>query len=317
MACSAWAGDGVKPMNPAGSGRCGTLGAACIQGDEHGIARLVDDPRPRNPPRCGSFSPPMPSRVAALSADVAGIHFDWSKTHLTRRGDRGIRGAGRVDGPRREARRAVRGRGVNVTEGRAAEHSAERGEGAPESVARARGLHSPDARADRRDRGRGAWPGAAHPAYRHRRIGAGSRPAGRRAGARHADRYDVAVVSNVDGARAGGGARPFRSAGDLDRGRLEDLHHHRDDAQRPERARMDGGRTESRIPMAASSRSPPRPTRPSNGASTRPACCLSPKASAGAIRSGRRSAFPRRWRWAGMRSRRCSKARPRWTGISA
>ncbi len=51
------------------------------------------------------------------------------------------------------------GDAVNVTEGRAAEHSAERGEGAPESVARARTLPCADARADRCDRSRGARAG--------------------------------------------------------------------------------------------------------------------------------------------------------------
>ncbi len=29
-------------------------------------------------------------RLASLSLDVAGIHFDWSKTHLTRRGRRAL-----------------------------------------------------------------------------------------------------------------------------------------------------------------------------------------------------------------------------------
>ena len=58
-------------------------------------------------------------------------------------------------------------------------------------------------------------------------------------------------------------------------------------------------------------------TRRSSSASTRPASCPSPKASAAAIRSGRRSASRPRSRSAGTRSKACSKARRRWTAISA
>ena len=62
-------------------------------------------------------------------------------------------------------------------------------------------------------------------------------------------------------------------------------------------------RTASPIPTAGWSRSPPIPTRRSNGASTRPASCRSPKASAGAIRCGRPSASRSRWRSGGRISR--------------
>ena len=78
-----------------------------------------------------------PDRLSRLAIDEAGIRFDFSKTHLS---------AGLVDSflklaeardlsGHREA--LFSGKTVNVTEGRAAEHSAERGQGAPESVARA------------------------------------------------------------------------------------------------------------------------------------------------------------------------------------
>ncbi|MGE5722580.1 MAG: glucose-6-phosphate isomerase, partial [Sphingomonadales bacterium] len=83
-----------------------------------------------------------PARVSRLAIEQAGIRFDFSKTHLDQRllaaferlaEARDLAGA-------REALFA--GRQVNVTEGRAAEHTAERGQGAPESVQRAQSLHT-------------------------------------------------------------------------------------------------------------------------------------------------------------------------------
>ncbi|HET7816552.1 MAG TPA: glucose-6-phosphate isomerase [Sphingomicrobium sp.] len=75
-----------------------------------------------------------PDRVARLGLEVAGITFDWSKTHL----DRDLAGmfaalaeaAGLTE--RREA--LFSGAVVNPTEGRAAEHPAERGTGSPQAV---------------------------------------------------------------------------------------------------------------------------------------------------------------------------------------
>ncbi len=52
---------------------------------------------------------------------------------------------------------------------------------------------------------------------------------------RDADRYDVAIVSQRRRRRARGCVRALRSDRDVARGRLEDLHHHRDDAQRRKR----------------------------------------------------------------------------------
>ena len=75
-----------------------------------------------------------PDRLSRLSLDVAGIHFDWSKTHLDsawieamveRSGRTGFAAA-------REALFA--GAVVNPSEGRAATHVAERGNGASEAV---------------------------------------------------------------------------------------------------------------------------------------------------------------------------------------
>ena len=75
-----------------------------------------------------------PDRLARLSNQVAGISFDWSKTHLDQplmaafsalAEDRGFAAA-------RDA--LFGGEIVNLTEGRPAEHVAERGSGSPEAV---------------------------------------------------------------------------------------------------------------------------------------------------------------------------------------
>jgi glucose-6-phosphate isomerase len=82
-----------------------------------------------------------PARVDRLAADIAGILFDWSKTHL----DEALVAAfGQLADARdlagqREA--LFSGATVNVSEGRAATHVAERGQGAPADVARAAGRH--------------------------------------------------------------------------------------------------------------------------------------------------------------------------------
>ena len=70
-----------------------------------------------------------PDRVAQMSRDVAGIYFDWSKTHLDAAAIEafvGLAVAARYDA----AREALfSGAVVNLTEGRAATHVAERGQG--------------------------------------------------------------------------------------------------------------------------------------------------------------------------------------------
>ena len=89
----------------------------------------------------GALFKAEPDRLSALSLDVAGIHFDWSKTHL----DRGLVGAFAALAEARDfagAREALfSGAIVNASEGRAATHVAERGQGAPRDVARAAAHH--------------------------------------------------------------------------------------------------------------------------------------------------------------------------------
>ena len=75
-----------------------------------------------------------PDRLSRLSFEVAGLYFDWSKTHLDQRliegfiaraGDMGFAAA-------RDA--LFSGETVNPSEGRAATHVAERGNGSPQDV---------------------------------------------------------------------------------------------------------------------------------------------------------------------------------------
>jgi glucose-6-phosphate isomerase len=140
-----------------------------------------------------------PERLANLIVEEAGIRFDFSKTHLSRpllsafeklAEARDLAGA-------RDALFA--GKKVNVSEGRAAEHTAERGQGAPESVARAQGFHA---------RMRALIDAIEAEAFGPIRsilhIGIGGSALGPDflidALGRDSERYDTAVVSNVDGA---------------------------------------------------------------------------------------------------------------------
>jgi len=149
-------------------------------------------------PRLTELFAADPDRLAAMTHDVAGLHFDFAKTHLDapalaafaaladRRGLAGKRDA------------LFAGEAVNVTEGRAAEHGAERGEGAADSVARAKLFHNRmraliDAiEAD-----------ALGPVRHILHLGIGGSALGPDlivdALGRDAGRYDVAIVSNVDG----------------------------------------------------------------------------------------------------------------------
>ena len=140
-----------------------------------------------------------PDRLSRLVVEQNGIRFDFSKTHLSRAlidgfvalaGDAGL-------ASRRDAMFA--GEVVNPTEGRAAEHSAERGQGAPGSVARAAGLHA------RMRALIDAIEAEAFGPIRHiLHIGIGGSALGPHllidALGRGAGRYDAAIVSNVDGA---------------------------------------------------------------------------------------------------------------------
>ncbi|MEA3008566.1 MAG: glucose-6-phosphate isomerase [Sphingomonadales bacterium] len=140
-----------------------------------------------------------PDRLGRLALDLPGLHFDFSKTHLTAP----LVGAFEALAQARDlagAREALfAGRVVNPTEGRAAEHSAERGQGAPESVARAAGL-----RARMRALVDAIEAEAFGPIRHILHIGIGGSALGPDfvidALGRDSGRYETAVVSNVDGA---------------------------------------------------------------------------------------------------------------------
>src|SRR6476661_6491275 len=140
-----------------------------------------------------------PDRVGRLTVEESGISFDFSKTHLSMPLlDAFVALAEAADlACAREALFA--GRIVNPTEGRAAEHSAERGQGAPDSVARASAFH-----ARMRALIDAIEAGAFGPVRHILHIGIGGSALGPDflidALGRDAGRYEVAIVSNVDGA---------------------------------------------------------------------------------------------------------------------
>ncbi|MFM9853954.1 MAG: glucose-6-phosphate isomerase [Sphingomonadaceae bacterium] len=139
------------------------------------------------------------SRAANMSITEAGIHFDFAKTHLTAELIGHFHQMADATGFAAKRDLLFSGGIINPTEGRAAEHSAERGEGAPPSVARAKALH---------ERMRGlieAIEAEAFGEIHHLlHIGIGGSALGPDllvdALSRDSDRFDVAVVSNVDGA---------------------------------------------------------------------------------------------------------------------
>lgn len=137
-------------------------------------------------------------RLSRLSLDVAGIHFDFSKTHLTADAITAFEQLAKESdlAGRREA--MFTGKHVNVTEDRPVEHTAERGEGLPDSVARAGAYH-----ARMRALIDAIETDALGPVRHILHVGIGGSALGPHllvdALGREDKRYDVAIVSNVDG----------------------------------------------------------------------------------------------------------------------
>jgi glucose-6-phosphate isomerase len=139
-----------------------------------------------------------PDRLSRMAIDQSGMRFDFSRTHI----DAELLQAFVTLAERRDlagARDALfAGKPVNVTEQRAAEHPAERGQGIPESVQVARRLH---------ERMRALIDAieadAFGPVQHVLHLGIGGSALGPKmlvdALGRETN-YDVAVVSNVDGA---------------------------------------------------------------------------------------------------------------------
>jgi glucose-6-phosphate isomerase len=95
---------------------------------------MSGDPKRDQSNRLDALFASEPDRLSRLSLEVAGIYFDWSKTHL----DAAVVAAGlsRAEAAGLpEARDALfAGEVVNVSEGRAATHLAERGAGSPDDI---------------------------------------------------------------------------------------------------------------------------------------------------------------------------------------
>ncbi|RMB54421.1 glucose-6-phosphate isomerase [Sphingomonas sp. PP-CE-3A-406] len=137
-------------------------------------------------------------RLSKLSLDVAGIHFDWSKTHLTTDMVTAFEEMAKAQDLSGKRQALFSGEIVNVTEGRAVEHTAERGEGKPESVAIAQASHQ------RMRTLIDAIEAEALGPVRHiLHVGIGGSALGPQllvdALGRDDKRYDVAIVANVDG----------------------------------------------------------------------------------------------------------------------
>jgi glucose-6-phosphate isomerase len=140
-----------------------------------------------------------PERLARLVVEESGIRFDFSKTHLSRALIETFLALADQAGLARRRDAMFAGEIVNPTEGRAAEHSAERGQGAPESVAAAAGLHA------RMRALIDAIEAEAFGPIRHiLHLGIGGSALGPQllidALGRGVGRYEAATVSNVDGA---------------------------------------------------------------------------------------------------------------------
>ena len=140
-----------------------------------------------------------PDRLARLVIEESGIRFDFAKTHLSGALVESFLALAEQTGLARQRDAMFAGEIVNPTEGRAAEHGAERGQGAPDSVARAAALHA------RMRALIDAIEAEAFGPVRHiLHIGIGGSALGPEllidALGRGAGRYEARVVANVDGA---------------------------------------------------------------------------------------------------------------------
>lgn len=140
-----------------------------------------------------------PDRLSRLTVEEAGLRFDFSKTHLDNDLVQSFAEVAEAQGLTAAREALFSGKKINVTEDRAAEHTAERGHGDPESVQRAQGFHTRmRALVDAIEAG--AFGEIEHILH----IGIGGSALGPEfvidALGRDDMRYDVAVVSNVDGA---------------------------------------------------------------------------------------------------------------------
>ena len=139
-----------------------------------------------------------PERLSRFSLDAAGIHFDWSKTHLTADAVTAFEALAKAKdlAGRRDA--LFGGQRINVTEDRPVTHTDERYEGDAENVAVAKKYHERmRTLIDAIEAGAlGEIRYVLHPGIGGSALGPNLLVD---ALGRGADRYEVAVVSNVDG----------------------------------------------------------------------------------------------------------------------
>ncbi|HVF37171.1 MAG TPA: glucose-6-phosphate isomerase, partial [Sphingomicrobium sp.] len=137
-------------------------------------------------------------RLEMLTRNVASIYFDWSKTHLDAELVAAFEGLAEVAGYRASREALFAGAVVNATEGRSATHIAERGEGKPDDNRLA---------AERRARMRSLVDTIEGGAFGEidsiLHIGIGGSALGPDlvidALGRDSDRFEVRVLSNIDG----------------------------------------------------------------------------------------------------------------------
>ncbi len=139
-----------------------------------------------------------PDRLSKLAHDVCGMRFDFAKTHLSADALAAFGKLAKTADLSGKRNSLFSGEAINTTEGRAAEHTAERGEGAKASVERAQALH-----ARMRALIDAIEKEALGPVRHIVHIGIGGSALGPDlivdALSNDRLRYDVAIVSNIDG----------------------------------------------------------------------------------------------------------------------
>ncbi len=176
-------------------------------------------------------------RVDQLTVNVGDIRYDFSKTHLSQTELSIFLELVEMQGFSVKREALFTGEVMNATEGRAAEHCAERGSGSADAVAQAKALQT-------RMRGlievieAGAFGEIRHILH----IGIGGSALGPKlimdALGRSAQRFDVKVVSNIDGCALAEAMAGYGPANHFGCSGIKDIYHHRNLNERRKRAAM-------------------------------------------------------------------------------
>ncbi|MBB4631144.1 glucose-6-phosphate isomerase [Sphingosinicella soli] len=135
-------------------------------------------------------------RAGRLSVDVAGLHLDVSKTHLSPGAEAGLAGLLGASGFESVRAALFSGAAVNPSEGRAATHAAERGSGSGQAVAGADTARAMTQRLVERVAA-GAFGEIRH--ILHIGIGGSALGPALLVDALGEGRYDTHIISNIDG----------------------------------------------------------------------------------------------------------------------